>query len=107
MPSPAVHLAAFLVMLTGFVLPSAVAADVLSDARWRFRLVVVNAAAEDDPLRLAQRAELHRDEAGWSERRMRLVEVVGNRVTCNGGAITAPAAQIRAAVTVPPKGWCC
>jgi hypothetical protein len=98
-PLPAVHLAAFLVMLTGFLMPSAAVADVLSDARWRFRLVVVNAAAEDDPLRSAQRAEIDRDAAGWSERRMRLV---GDRVTCNGRAINAPAAQIRAALGLPP-----
>jgi hypothetical protein len=102
MPLPAVHLAAFLVMLTGFLMPSAAVADVLSDARWRFRLVVVNAAAEDDPLRSAQRAEIDRDAAGWSERRMRLVEVVGDRVTCNGRAINAPAAQVRAALGLPP-----
>lgn len=33
---------------------------------------------------------------------MRLVEVVGDRVTCNGRAINAPAAQIRAALALPP-----
>jgi uncharacterized protein DUF4174 len=103
MPSPAVHLAALLVVLTGFLVPSAAAADVFSDARWRFRLVVVNAAAEDDPLRLAQRAEVDRDAGGWSERRIRLVEVVRNRVTCNGEPIIAPATQIRAALALPPK----
>jgi hypothetical protein len=74
-------------MLTGFLVPSAAVADVLSDARWRFRLVVVNVAAENDPLRSAQRAEVDRDAAGWSERRMRLVEVVGYRATCNGRSL--------------------
>jgi hypothetical protein len=103
MSSPAVHLAALLVMLTGFLVPSATVADVLSDARWRFRLVVVNVAAENDPLRSAQRAEVDRDAAGWSERRMRLVEVVGDRVTCNSRSINAPAAQIRAALALPPN----
>lgn len=33
---------------------------------------------------------------------MRLVEVIGNRVTCNGRAINARAAQIRAALALPP-----
>jgi hypothetical protein len=102
MSSPAVYLAALLVMLTGFLVPSPAVADVLSGARWRFRLVVVNAAAENDPLRSAQRAEVDRDAAGWSERRMRLVEVVGDRVTCDGRAINAPAARIRAALLLPP-----
>lgn len=103
MPAPAVHLAALLVVLTGFLLPAAAAADVLSDARWQFRLVVVNAAAEDDPLRLGVRAEVDWDAAGWSERRMRLLEVVGDRVSCNGQTITDPAAQIRAALELAPK----
>jgi hypothetical protein len=89
-------------MLTGFLVPSAAAADLLSDVRWRFRLVVVNVAAEDDPLRSAQRAVVYQDAAGWSERRMRLLEVVGDRVTCNGRAINAPAAQIRAALALLP-----
>lgn len=102
MPALALHLASLLVVLTGFLVPSAVAADVLSDARWRFRLVVVNAAAEDDPLRSAQRAVVDQDAAGWRERRMRLLEAVGDRVTCNGRAINAPAAQIRAALALPP-----
>lgn len=34
---------------------------------------------------------------------MRLVEVVGDRVTCNGRAINAPAAQMRAALALEPK----
>jgi hypothetical protein len=89
-------------MLTGFLVPSAAAADLLSDVRWRFRLVVVNVAAEDDPLRSAQRAVVDQDAAGWTERRMRLVEVVEDRVTCNGRAINASAAQIRAALVLPP-----
>jgi hypothetical protein len=102
MSSPAVHLAALLFVLTGFRVPSAAAADLLSDARWRFRLVVVNVAAEDDPLRSAQRAVVDQDAAGWSERRMRLVEIVGDRLSCDGRAINAPAAQIRAALALPP-----
>jgi hypothetical protein len=89
-------------MLTGFLVPSAAVADLLSDVRWRFRLVVVNVAAEDDPLRSAQRAVVDQDAAGWTERRMRLVEVVEDRVTCNGRAINASAAQIRAALVLPP-----
>jgi hypothetical protein len=102
MPAPAVPLAVLLGVLTGFPVLPAAAADVLSDARWRFRLVIVNVAAEDDPLRSAQRALVDQDTAGWKERRMRLVEVVGDRVTCNGSAIKAPAAEIRAALALPP-----
>lgn len=99
---PGVRLAALLVALTGFLLPSEVEADVLSDARWRFRLVVVTVAAEDDPLRLAQRAIVDQDSAGWRERRMRLLEVVGDRVICSGRPINAEAAAIRAALALPP-----
>ena len=34
---------------------------------------------------------------------MRLLEVVGDRVSCNGQTITDPAAQIRAALELAPK----
>lgn len=75
--------------------PPALAADTLGGFRWQHRLVVVAASADTDPDLTAQRRGRERDLAGWAERALRLVEVVGDRVLVDGERSSLQAAQVR------------
>lgn len=79
-------LAAMLALMT----PIAAATD-LSHLRWRHRLVVVTSA--DAATR--QRAERSRDPAGWSERRLVLVELTGEHATIDAAPVSIDVAATR------------
>lgn len=64
-------------------------ADVLESYQWQHRLVVVSAQSTRAPALEQQKAQAAKDAAGWADRKLRLLTIVGGVVKENDAIVAS------------------
>ena len=68
------------ILIFAFWISTGLQADVLESYQWQHRLVVVAAQSTRAPALELQKEQAAKDHAGWAERKLRLLEIVGGVV---------------------------